>query len=230
MLVLVFALAACGSPNNTSTTASGDTSSTNAAGELSLPNQLLIGTLKLEGTDQAVDAQQAATLVLLWQAYKELMSSQTAAQVEMDAVVAQIQSTMTSQQTQAITEMNLTRQDEFTLMQELGLVTNAPNASGTPVPGMGDGPQFFGSGGDVPGGGSAPGGAPGGFNGGAGGGFPGGGNQGGSGGFTGGGQGFDPQQMATAQARGTPSAQMNERVPTQLLNALIELLQKRAQP
>jgi len=199
MLTLVFALVACGGANTTGTAVSDGTSSGNTSGELSLSTQLLIGTLKLEGTDLAVDAQQASELLPLWQAYNELMTSDTAAQAEIDAVVTQIQETINPQQLQAITDMKLTQQDEFSLMQELGLVTNRPNASGTPQASFGQG---------NPGEGFVP----------------------GAGGVPDGGQGFDPQQMATAQASRGQSSGTSERIPTPLLNALIALLQKRAQP
>lgn len=223
MLALVFALVACGGANTTDTAVSDGTSSGNTAGELSLPTQLLIGTLKLEGTDLAVDEQQASDLLPLWQAYNELTRSDTAAQAEIDAVVAQIQDTMTPQQIQAITDMKLIQQDEFSLMQELGLVTNLPNISGTPGASSGQGQGFApGAGEGFPGGGpeDIPGGGPSGGTGG----YP------GAGSVPGGGQGFDPQQMATAQARGAQSGGAGNRVPTPLLNALIDLLQKRAQP
>ena len=78
---------------------------------LPLAESLLIGTLKLQGTSNAVNATQAAALVPLWQAYAQLTSSNTAAQAEIDAVVTQIQQTLTPAQVQAITAMKLTRQD-----------------------------------------------------------------------------------------------------------------------
>jgi hypothetical protein len=228
MLFSVLTLVACGGVSKTTTTASDGTPSANTAGELPLSTQLLIGTLELEGTDLAVDAQQASELLPLWQAYNELMTSQTAAQAEIDAVVAQIQDAMTPQQVQAITDMKLTQQDEFSLMQELGLVNNRPNASGTPQAPFGQG--------FVPGAGERPGEGQGGYPGGGAGGYTGGGPSGGAGGYPGAGgvpggdQGFNPQRMATAQARGAQSGGAGNRVPTPLLNALIDLLQKRAQP
>jgi len=220
MLALVFALVACGGASTTDTVVSDGTSSGNTARELSLPTQLLIGTLKLEGTDLAVDAQQASDLLPLWQAYNELMTSDTAAQAEIDAVVSQIQETMTPQQVQAITDMKLTQQDEFSIMQELGLVANRPEASGTP--GASSGRVFQGDAPDADRGFIITGGGPSDY--------PGGGPSGGAGGVPGGGQGFDPQQMATAQAGRAQSSGTSERIPTPLLNALIDLLQKRAQP
>jgi len=228
MLALVFTLVACGGANKIATTASDGTSSENTARDLSLPTQLLIGTLKLEGTDLAIDAQQASDLLPLWQAYNELITSETAAQAEIDAVVAQIQDTMTPQQVQAITDMKLTQQDEFSLMQELGLNSTRPNASGTPQASSGQG--------FVPGAGERPGEGQGGYPGGGAGGYTGGGPSGGAGGYPGAGgvpggdQGFNPQQMATAQARGAQSGGASNRVPTPLLNALIDLLQERGQP
>ena len=73
---------------------------------------------------------QAAALVPLWQAYAQLTSSNTAAQAEIDAVVSQIQSTMTPQQVQAITAMKLTRQDLSHHDEHLGL-TNGFGGNGT---------------------------------------------------------------------------------------------------
>ena len=82
---------------------------------------LLVGTLKLEDTDQAVSAEQAATLLPLWQAYRSLSTSQTAAEAEVDALLNQIQSTMTSDQVDAINAMNLTITDMMDLMQSMGV-------------------------------------------------------------------------------------------------------------
>jgi len=222
LLVLALTLAACGGASATDTAASYGTSSADNAGELSLPTQLLFGTLKLEGTDLAVDAQQASELLPLWQAYNELTRSDTAAQAEIDAVVAQIQETMTPQQVQAITDMKLTQQDEFSLMQELGLVTSRPNASGTPQASSGQGNPGEGF---VPGAGGGQGerqgGYPGGGPSGGAGGYP------GAGGVPGGGQGFDPQQMATAQASRSQRAMNTNRIPPALFDALIELLESK---
>jgi len=90
------------------------------SGSLSMETQLIVGTFKLDGTDQAVTAEQATELLPLWQTLQVLYSSDTAAQEEKDALIAQIQETMTPEQTQAITTMNLTQRDVFTIMQERG--------------------------------------------------------------------------------------------------------------
>jgi hypothetical protein len=212
--LIALVLVACGAK----TAAAASTSSNNPAPNgtpgarnltqpLPLAEQLVVGTFKLEGTSNAVDAKTAAALVPLWQAYAQLTSSNTAAQAEIDAVIAQIQSTMTPQQIQIITAMKLTRQDLFTTMSTLGL-TNGFGANGTP--GADSTPRARTGGG-----------------GGGGGFFPGGGD-GGPGGFTGGGAGGNgaarPTPNATQQAL---RAQFANRIPTPLMNALISLLQKK---
>jgi hypothetical protein len=174
--------------------------------------QILIGTFKLDGTDQAVTSQQAAELLPLWQVYKDLSSSDTAAQEEIDGLVQQIQDTMTPDQMRAITDMNLTRQDMFTVMQDQGIVQ-----------GRGQGDQNGNGGNFTPPEGFVPpdGGPPGGFGGGEPGGFPGG------GGNRQGGQNFTPEQIATAQAARGQGGGFN-RLPPGLIDALIQYLEKQA--
>lgn len=187
----------------------------NASAPLPESAKLLIGTLKLDGTPQAVTAQQAAKLIPLWQLYASLETSSTAASQEVDATVQQIQATMTAEQLQAINSMNITRRDEFTSLQQMGL--GQANASGTPQPGGGRSQGGFSGGGGFGGGG--------GF---AGGGFGGGGF--GGGGNPGGGQGtrnFNPSQIATAQAARAAGGGAN-RISPALIDALIQFLQKKA--
>ena len=226
IVVLAIVLVACGAKATATTTpggaggsggfaANGTPGARNLTQPLPLAEQLLIGTLKLQGTSNAVDAKTAAQLVPLWQAYAQLTSSNTAAQAEVDAVVTQIQQTMTPAQVQAITTMKLTRQDMMTEMSSLG-VTNGgasgtPGFSFTPRPGGGTGGGARGGGG---GGGFAFGGG-----GGGGGGFPGGGADGGTTGAA------RPTQNATQIAL---RAQYANRIPTVLMDALVSFLQKTA--
>jgi hypothetical protein len=220
IVVLAIVLVACGAKSNTSTTGgSGNVAAVGTPGArnlnqpLPLAEQYIIGTFKLEGTSNAVDAKTATALIPLWQAYAQLTTSNTAAQAEIDAVVTQIQQTMTPQQVQAITAMKLTRQDMFTTMSTLGLTNFQRGANGTPgfvrTPGAG-----------------------GGF---AGGGFPGGGNDGGGGGFGGGFGSGGAGVGGTTGTRPTANptqialrAQFANRIPSNLMNALISLLQKKA--
>ncbi len=166
LLALMFfalILAACsafGSQPTNSRNNGNFSNSGNNTTPLPLATQLLIGTFKLEGTPNAVTVEEAAKLLPLWQVYKDLSSSTSAAPQEVDALASQIQSTMTPEQTQAITDMKLTRRDMFDVMQKLGLATGfsgTPRANGTPRAGGGGFPG--GGGGGFPGGGG------GGFNG-----------------------------------------------------------------
>lgn len=215
LVILMLTLTACGAASG------GTQQAVSSQHDRSLPmqEQILIGTFKLEGTDQAITAQQAAQLVPLWQVYKDLSSSDTAAQQEVDGLVQQIQDTMTPEQMQAITDMHLTRQDMFTVMQEQGLNFGGSGGQNISPEQIATLQASRGSGGGFQGGSGFPGGGPG--DGGGGGGLPGGGP---------GGQNFTPQQQATAQARrvnGGGGGGFN-RVPSGLIDALVQFLEKKA--
>jgi hypothetical protein len=222
IVVLAIVLVACGAKATaTATTGGAGTPAANGTPgarfnnrPLPLAESLLVGTLKLQGTSNAVTATQAAALVPLWQAYAQLTSSNTAAQAEIDAVVSQIQTTLTPAQVSAITAMKLTSQDLFTEMSSLGL-TNGGGANGTPgfrlTPRAGGG---AGGGGGFRGGGA-----------GGGGGFAFGGGGGGGGVPGTGGTTTRPTPNATQVAQ---RAQFANRIPTNLMNALVTYLQKTA--
>jgi hypothetical protein len=110
---LVLALTACGSVSSSTTAATASTT-------LSLEAQLLVGTFKLESTSLAVTSEQANTLLPLWETLESLASSNTAASQEVDAVVSQIESSMSSQQVSDITAMKLTQQDLATMALDTG--------------------------------------------------------------------------------------------------------------
>lgn len=124
LMVLALALTACAGMRSTS-------SSTAAPTQVALPAsmQVILGTFRLEGTAQAVSAGQAAELLPLWQVYQDLEGSGTAAQEEIDALVGQIQETMSQSQIQAIQAMGLTQADVMTVMAEQELVEAAPQMS-----------------------------------------------------------------------------------------------------
>jgi hypothetical protein len=139
-LILVILLSACGSKTTTTTTTSNTATDVT---EITPETKLLLGTLKLDGTDQAVTSEQAATLLPLWKMYKSLTTSDTAAQAEIDAVFKQIQSGMTSDQLTAIDEMDIKSGDMANIMQEFGLaMAPGANASG-PTPDLSQVPQDF---------------------------------------------------------------------------------------
>lgn len=125
LTILALTLTACGA----SATETATSTSEPAAATLPASTTLLLGTLKLNGTAQDVTAEQAAQLLPLWQVYSGLISSNTAAQAEVDALLDQIKAAMTDEQLKAIDAMQLTQQDVFAVMQEQGLSMSLPNAS-----------------------------------------------------------------------------------------------------
>jgi TolB protein len=155
----------------------------------------------LEETPQAVTAEQAQELLPLWQMLRTLQQSDTAAQVEIEAVLKQIQGAMTPEQLAAIKGMDLTLASMRTMAQELGLgIGGGEGSSGGQEGG------FRPPDGMVPGGGPGPGGGM----------FPG-------GGMPGGGTDISPEERATAIAE-----RMSSGFGTALMDRLIELLESRA--
>ena len=211
LLLLIFTLIMTACSGNTSDLA-GPVSGAQgepAAGELSAPMQVAIGTIKLDETDNAITAEQAAELLPLWQTLQVLYSSDTAANQEIDALATQIQEAMTDKQTQAITAMNLTRQDMFAIMQSQGMAFggaqsgNAQSGGSTNNSGGGFGP---GGGGFPPGGGAPP-------------------DGGGGPGFFVEGQGSQAQQSTdSTENSNRPTTVDPNRIPTPLLQAVIEYL------
>jgi len=204
LTILILTLTACASSAaNQASPASGNQSGP-ATGELPATTQLILGTFKLEDTDQAVTVEQAAELLPLWQTLQVLSESDTAAQQETAALITQIQETMIAAQTQAITDMNLSREDMMSVMQGQASGQNSNSQNGNSSNNSG---RNFGSGGMPP----------------PDGGFPGGGPGMGSGGQ---GQNVTADQIATAQA--ARQAGGGNVVPPALINALIEFLKQKA--
>ncbi len=81
-------------------------------------SQLALGTLRLEGTKDAVTPAQAKTLLPLWQAIQNGVLQNDA---ETNAVLKQIEGTMTAEQLAAIAAMQLTTEDMMAYAQENGL-------------------------------------------------------------------------------------------------------------
>jgi hypothetical protein len=141
--VLSILLAACGSASSAASTTSDVYTSINlpVAYENALPvrNQLAIGTMKLDGTAQAVTSEQAKTLLPLYQALRGTNTSGGGSQEEISALLTQIESTMTADQLSAIGEMKLTFTDMQTWATESG-ITLGQNG-GQPGSGMGLSPE-----------------------------------------------------------------------------------------
>jgi len=243
ILSMLFALVGCGTGSSTDTangedgTGSGDQW---AGVELNEATILAIGTIGLDGTENAVTADQASTLITLWEAYTALAYDDATAQAELDAVINGISAAMTADQLAAIDAMHITSESFPTILQTAMGDRIQPRTTGTPGingldPSMMDdsGMPNFDSGdmsnfdpGSMPPGGSA-----GGFVGGPGGG--GGGDFQGMGGAMGGGDmgsvmgnpngesTIDPSMQATRQAM-AQTQMMN----TQVFNMVVQYLRQ----
>lgn len=101
---------------------------------LSLRNQLIVGTFRLEETEWMITQTQAGELLPLWQLLRSLTGTDSANQAETEALLVQIQQTLTPDQIQAIQEMRLTNADNQALLESLGI-----NAQGSGMGGQGSG-------------------------------------------------------------------------------------------
>jgi len=220
LLVLSLVLAACASSHATSTataTAAATDSAGDAAsaqGTLSPVAMDILGIFKLEGTDLALDATQAATLLPLWQAYRSLLNSDTAAAAELEAVKTQIDEALTAEQQDAIAAMNLTLEDLVAMAEQFG-VSQAVASTSTraSVVGASTGAD---AGGDAPPSGDGSMSVP-----------P---SDGASGMPTGDTGAVDPSMMvsSTPQASQSASSSQGDMFSQALLDPLIELLEQRA--
>lgn len=104
-------------------------------GALAVRNQLALGTLELIQTDSAISAEQAQTLLPLWQALRSTQQAGGTAQAEVSALLTQIEAAMKPEQLQSIASMKLT----FTNMQEWATANGITMGSGGGQPGQGSG-------------------------------------------------------------------------------------------
>jgi hypothetical protein len=235
-LIAVVVLAGCsavggtGQPTGDAGRSPGPILSESYADALPEVSQLIVGTLKLDGTDQAVTTQQAQELLPLWEAYRTLSTSQTAAPQETAALLTQIKQTMTTAQVTEIADMKLTTADLQTVFRGRNSQGQG-QFSGTVTPGQGGSTQGGGGGNGGTrgnnGGGFAGGGFGGGDFGGGGGFFPGGGGGFSRGGSSGAGalapaQTPNPQAFATLRAQRSGTSGEN----TALVGFLIVYLQR----
>jgi hypothetical protein len=230
MLVSVVFLAACSSGKTSTTTeASVGTveavrlSTAYADHALPVEMQLVVGSLTLKDSDYSLDPELAGTLLPYWKVYDSLLSSDTAAQEEKDALIEQIQDSMSPDQLNYISSLQLTSDNLMQQVRDLGVFESVRTGDGS---NSGDGnfaftppddiPEGFQPGaGRGPGGGDGQGGGPGG------------------GGVPGGGDGnLDPSIQATMEARrsemGTSGGFGTDRLLQPLVEALISQLEQTA--
>ncbi len=118
-LLFILILAGCSQAKPTATTVAGQPGPANgAAAGLSGIERLALGTLRLEGTAQAITRAQAAELLPLWTL---LQGSSLGNDSERQAVLKQIENKMTAEQQGAINAMSLTIDDLRAWMQEQGI-------------------------------------------------------------------------------------------------------------
>lgn len=103
----------------------------------SLRSQLAFGTLELDGSANAISAEQARVLLPLWQAVLSLSGDTTTAEEELTAVQDQIVAAMTAEQLQAIAAMQVTNTELNSFYAEFGIVFPTPIPGVTKVPGSG---------------------------------------------------------------------------------------------
>jgi len=121
-LILAILVAGCAVETSVLITTNSIPASTNGESGATLPIQLALGTLNLEGTQQAVTAEQAADLLPLWKAVKSLSSSDNITTVEINAVYKQIQGVMTAEQLDAIQSIDLSSQKMTKLAGRYGVI------------------------------------------------------------------------------------------------------------
>ena len=108
---------------------------TDYEGALAVRNQLALGTLELNQGDLAISAEQAQTLLPLWQALRSTQQAGGTAQAEVSALLTQIESAMKPEQLQAIAAMKLTQP----AMQDWATANGITLGSGGGTPGQGSG-------------------------------------------------------------------------------------------
>jgi hypothetical protein len=109
------------------------------ADALSVRNQLALGTLRPEGTANAITPAQAAELKLYWQVLLALTADSTAAAEETAALQTQIVETMTLVQLEAIIALALTNAQLNEFYADQGVVMNTPEPGVTPQGGKNSG-------------------------------------------------------------------------------------------
>jgi len=121
LAAMALLLAGCSKGQTGSETGTDPNAGPGEGGGVSLPMQLALGTLSLEGTENAVTPEQAAELLPLWKAVKSLSASNNVTTQELDGLYKQIQKAMTPEQMGAIQSMDLSAENMAEVMEKLGM-------------------------------------------------------------------------------------------------------------
>ena len=103
---------------------------------LSVAQQLTLGSLLLEDTDLAVNAEQAPGLLPYWKLYKSLLESDTTAPEELDSLLKEIQEIMTAEQVNYIADLQLNQETMMTLVNEMGILDLRMDGTGESATGF----------------------------------------------------------------------------------------------
>lgn len=140
LILTVLTLSAC-APTAAAPSEAVPTSSASAAIDLTFPDaanlrsQLAYGILKLDGTPNAINPEQAKILIPLWQAVVTLSSNTTTASAELVALQDQIAQALTPAQLEAIAALKITNAELNTYYAQFGLSMPTPAPGETRVPG-----------------------------------------------------------------------------------------------
>ena len=140
LALVAAAVAGCSGETTSSAAASAATPAPGSAGVYTSPvlqagyadalpasSQLALGTLELEGTENAVTPDQAKELLPLWQA---VQSGALKSGAETNAAYSQIERALSDRQLAAIAAMQLTAADVQSYIQERGLPAAMPSGQG----------------------------------------------------------------------------------------------------
>ena len=100
---------------------------------VSVAEQLLTGTFMLADTNLSLTGEQTAQLIPLWTSLKEAVQN-SAAQEQTDAILQQIESTLTAEQVKAIADFRITRQSMMSVLQDKGVTMGGPQGNGSGGP------------------------------------------------------------------------------------------------
>lgn len=135
---LLAACAPAAEPTATApTSVAGEFLTIDYADAANLRSQLAYGILQLNGTPNAVSAEQAKILIPLWQAVISLSGDETTASEELTAVQDQITLALTTEQLKAIEAMQITNADLNSFYAQYGISLPTPVPGVTKVPGSG---------------------------------------------------------------------------------------------
>lgn len=113
-VILITLTTACGSKTGANTNSSnGEVSTTSQNGDVNLSERtrLILGSIGLEETELKITTEQASDLLPQWKVLKNLLGSDSASQVEIDALQEQIKESLTSEQSDWIDNLRYTPEE-----------------------------------------------------------------------------------------------------------------------